>query len=87
MPRSSLSFKSLNYISCFFLKNRVSLLFLFVSQLQVSGMEAQTTARFYTTKGDFDVVLREDLVPITAGNFIDLVDTLFCDGVRGLVGT
>ena len=42
---------------------------------------AQTDARFYTSFGEFDVTLRDDLVPITAGNFISLADTQFYDGI------
>ena len=53
-----------------------------ITCLLLSGsLSAQTQARFYTNKGNFDVKLREDLAPITAGNFIDLVDTMFYDGV------
>lgn len=47
----------------------------------VQTLSAQTQARFYTDKGDFDVELFENLVPITANNFIDLADTLYYDGV------
>ncbi len=42
---------------------------------------AQTQITFHTNYGDFTVEVREDLVPITAGNFIDLVDTGFYDGI------
>lgn len=42
---------------------------------------AQTQIDFYTTMGDFRVEVREDLMPITAGNFIDLVNAEFYDGV------
>ncbi|MEZ4687579.1 MAG: peptidylprolyl isomerase [Bacteroidia bacterium] len=42
---------------------------------------SQTLIDFYTTKGNFRVQLREDLMPITAGNFISLVDTGFYDGI------
>lgn len=42
---------------------------------------SQTLIDFYTTQGDFRVQVREDLMPITAGNFISLVDTGFYDGV------
>lgn len=42
----------------------------------------QTQLRFYTTMGNFEVKVREDLVPITAHNFIKLADTnKFYDGV------
>lgn len=49
--------------------------------LNVSALQAQTVARVYTTQGDFDIELREDLVPITANNFIDLVNLEFYDGI------
>lgn len=42
---------------------------------------AQTQIDFYTTMGDFRVEVREDLMPITAGNFIQLVEKKFYDGV------
>ena len=45
------------------------------------NLSSQTKVIFYTTKGDIVVELREDLVPITAGNFIDLVKEKYYDGV------
>lgn len=42
---------------------------------------AQTNVNFYTNKGNFTVEVREDLMPITAGNFIKLVDSGFYDGL------
>ncbi len=44
-------------------------------------IQAQTQVDFYTTMGDFRVELREDLMPITAQNFIDLTEAEFYDGV------
>ncbi|MBN4065930.1 peptidylprolyl isomerase [Candidatus Amoebophilus asiaticus] len=41
----------------------------------------QTEIDFYTNMGDFRVQVREDLMPITAGNFINLADTGFYDGL------
>ena len=41
----------------------------------------QTQIDFHTTKGDFRAEVREDLMPITAGNFIDLVAQKFYNGV------
>ena len=41
----------------------------------------QTLIDFYTTEGNFRVEVREDLMPITAGNMIDLVEAKFYDGV------
>lgn len=46
-----------------------------------TALSAQTEVRFYTTLGEFDVQVREDLVPITAGNFIGLVNDEFYDGI------
>ena len=42
---------------------------------------SQTQVDFYTSMGDFRVEVREDLMPITAGNFIDLVEAEYYDGV------
>ena len=42
---------------------------------------AQTQIKFHTNMGEFIVEMREDLVPITAGNFITLTDSGFYDGV------
>ena len=42
---------------------------------------AQTQVDFYTSMGDFRVEVREDLMPITAGNFIDLVQAEYYDGI------
>ncbi len=46
-----------------------------------SSISAQTQIDFYTTMGDFRIEVREDLMPITAGNFIDLVEADFYDGI------
>lgn len=42
---------------------------------------AQTQIRFYTTMGEFTVEMYDSITPITSGNFIDLVDSGFYDGV------
>lgn len=42
---------------------------------------AQTEVTFFTTKGDFVVEIYDNIVPITGGNFLDLVDAKFYDGV------
>lgn len=42
---------------------------------------AQSEVTFYTSKGNFVVLLHDSVMPITAGNFKSLVDTGFYDGV------
>lgn len=42
---------------------------------------AQTQITFYTTMGTFVAQMYDTLQPITAGNFISLVDTQFYDGI------
>ena len=59
------------------MKNLSLLVILFISYT----INAQTEIDFYTNMGDFRVEVREDLMPITAGNFIDLVEAGFYDGV------
>ena len=55
--------------------------FFILMLLAVQVIQAQSIARFYTSKGDFDVELREDLVPITGNNFITLCNQKFYDHV------
>ena len=43
--------------------------------------KAQTEVTFYTTMGNFVVEIYDDQAPITGGNFLDLVDKKFYDGV------
>jgi len=45
------------------------------------NIHAQSIAEWQTTMGMFRCELREDLVPITANNFIDLANADFYDGV------
>lgn len=42
---------------------------------------ANRIARFETNHGQFDVELFEDRAPVTTGNFIDLIEKEFYDGV------
>ena len=42
---------------------------------------SQTQVKFYTTLGDFIVELEDSLAPITTGNFKDLVQEKYYDGV------
>ena len=57
------------------------LLFCFGFLLTFNISRAQTEVTFYTTMGDFVVECYDTLQPITAGNFIDLVNTEFYDGI------
>ncbi len=41
--------------------------------------QSQTVVQWYTNMGEFRVQLREDLVPVTAQNFIDLTNAEFYD--------
>lgn len=43
--------------------------------------KAQTAVEFYTNHGDFTVELYDEYMPITTGNFINLVNEEFYDGV------
>lgn len=43
--------------------------------------KAQTAVEFYTNHGDFTVELYDAYMPITTGNFINLVNEKFYDGV------
>jgi len=43
--------------------------------------KGQTKITFYTSMGNFDAAMYDSLMPITAGNFISLVDSGFYDGV------
>lgn len=40
---------------------------------------SQSVVQWYTSKGNFKAQIREDLVPITGGNFIDLTNAEFYD--------
>lgn len=46
-----------------------------------SKAQSQTIVTFYTSMGSFEVELYDTLKPITAGNFRDLVEDKFYDGV------
>ncbi len=54
-------------------------LFIGIILLFTLFVNAQSIAEWQTSMGNFKVELREDLVPITAGNFIDLVNQEFYD--------
>ena len=44
-----------------------------------NNVYSQTVVQWYTSMGDFRSQLREDLVPMTAQNFIDLTNANFYD--------
>ncbi len=56
------------------------LYFLFIIG-SIGAVNAQTVVTFYTTLGDFEVEMYDELKPITAGNFLDLVEEEFYDGI------
>ncbi|KAA3610025.1 MAG: T9SS C-terminal target domain-containing protein [Calditrichaeota bacterium] len=49
--------------------------------LCTSLANAQNIARWHTSMGDFEVELREKIVPITANNFMDLANAQFYDSL------
>jgi cyclophilin family peptidyl-prolyl cis-trans isomerase len=59
-----------------FSKIKILILALFLTSTVVSS---QTIVQWYTSMGNFRAELREDLVPITANNFIDLTNAKFYD--------
>jgi peptidylprolyl isomerase len=44
-------------------------------------IRAQTEVIFYTTQGDFNAEIYDNIVPITGGNFLDLVGKKYYDGI------
>ncbi|MFT5820541.1 MAG: cyclophilin family peptidyl-prolyl cis-trans isomerase [Crocinitomix sp.] len=60
------------------MKKITSLLFVL---LAVCSVNAQTNVVFYTSMGNFMIEIREDLVPITGNNFLDLVADEFYDDI------
>lgn len=56
------------------------LYFLFIIG-SVGAVNSQSVVTFYTTEGDFEVELYDILKPITAGNFLSLVEQEFYDDV------
>lgn len=47
--------------------------------VSINFLWSQTIAKWHTSMGDFEITLREDLVPITVGNFVDLTNSNFYD--------
>ncbi len=61
---------------------KVSTLFIAaLFSLSSLNSSAQAEATFYTSMGDFKVLLHDSLKPITAGNFMSLAHSKFYDGV------
>ena len=58
-----------------------TLLTLTIALSALSFAKAQSQVTFYTTKGNFQVEMYDSLKPITAGNFINLTDSGFYDGI------
>lgn len=56
---------------------RVFLVLIFISSF--CSIWSQSIARWYTSMGDFEITLREDLMPITTQNFLDLTNSNFYD--------
>ena len=55
--------------------------FTLIGCLSVTQMKAQTEVTFYTSEGTFIAMMYDSIKPITAGNFISLVDSGFYDAV------
>lgn len=45
------------------------------------AVQAQTLVTFFTTSGNFEVEIYDDIAPITGGNFLDLVNAKYYDGI------
>ena len=60
------------------MKHVTPILLLIISSLAVN---AQTQIRFYTTMGEFTVEMSDSLTPITSGNFVDLTEQGYYDGI------
>ena len=60
---------------------KINRIFLILVIIFTNCIWAQSIAEWHTSMGSFQVMLREDLVPITAGNFMDLTNSNFYDGL------
>ncbi len=59
----------------------ISIFFIIIGLSISNNSHSQTVVQWYTSMGDFRAQLREDLVPMTAQNFIDLTNAEFYDGL------
>ena len=60
--------------------NKIRFIFFSIFLLiMINSLLCQTVAKWHTSMGEFEVTLREDLVPITVGNFVDLTNSNFYD--------
>lgn len=57
----------------------VRLLLVLFCIITMTQLWSQSIARWYTSMGDFEITLREDLMPITTQNFLDLTNSNFYD--------
>ena len=60
---------------------KIIVLFFIMALTTNNQLNSQTVVQWYTSMGDFRAQLREDLVPVTAQNFIDLTNANFYDGL------
>lgn len=56
-------------------------LFTVSTLLACIAAQAQTLVTFFTTEGNFEVEIYDDVAPITGGNFLDLVNEKYYDGI------
>ncbi len=61
---------------------KLFLIFLTLTSMTAGNIAmSQSVVTFYTTMGTFEAEMYDTLQPITAGNFLSLVDTQFYDGI------
>lgn len=58
------------------------LLFSILVLFMLAPIYGQTVARWYTSMGDFEITMREDLTPITVANFATLTNSGYYDGLN-----
>jgi len=61
--------------------NRTRIFLIFLLIFSISLLWCQSVAKWHTSMGEFEVTLREDLVPMTVGNFVDLTNSNFYDNL------